>query len=84
MNLILARKLQDDSRLLKKYSNLLLKAVQQKYLKEDIDDFEFSNMVNLISIIDFKTREIDFDVRSYVTDLDRKYRVYDPKIDIRV
>ncbi|SEO80010.1 hypothetical protein SAMN04488134_11345 [Amphibacillus marinus] len=84
MNQTLAEKIQSDSRVLKRFSKLLLKTVQQKYLNEDFSDIEYSQIINLMTVIDHKTREIEFEVSSYFNNYDRRYCVYYPQIDKRV
>lgn len=84
MNQTLARKVQEDSTKLLHFSKLLTKAIQDKFIKQDLTDDEFAHMINLITCIQHRSKEINFEINSYVTDFERKMKVYVPKIDKKV
>lgn len=79
MNQALVNKVSQDTDVVLKHVNLLKIALQDKFIKHDLTDREFSYMINLVTCINHKVYEVNFEVKDYIRDYNRKMHIYQPK-----
>ncbi len=84
MNLQLAHQLEKDTRKMQNFSSELIKLVHNKFLSEQIDDYEFSRIVDLVTCINLKNREMNFNLSMYRLDRERQRKIHARnKIDLK-
>lgn len=79
MNQHLINKVSQDTDKILSFCHLLKVALQDKFIKHDLTDDEFAYMINLLTVINHQTKEVNFEVNDYIRDYNRKMNVYQPK-----
>lgn len=79
MNQALVNKVSQDTDKILSFCQLLKVALQDKFIKHDLTDDEFAHMINLLTVINHRATEVNFEVKDYIRDYNRKMHIYQPE-----